>query len=154
MTRVEFGILGAYTGHKPRSFDFLGRKGMVSFNGNRVYLHLGLLVDVDVHDYPVGCRHIVPLQNAHLGILVTFVIEILLDKEFGTVYHIRGQLIVLQQTDTLLQIFPFALLYADIVNLRHARTLRQLNAQEGFVADYTVPVLSTHWRTIRYARNV
>ena len=74
----------------------------------------------------------------YFGILIAFLVVILLNKELCPVYHVRGQLVVLQEPNTVLQVFPLPFLHADIVDLRHTRALGQLDAQVDLVAHHAV----------------
>ena len=121
-----------------RSFYLLRAQSMVPLDRNGVYLHLLFLVDADVHDGLVRCGHIIPLQNLDFGILVSLFIEILFNQELRTVYHVRSELVVFQQTDTVFQIFTLSLFHTAVIDLRHTRTLCQLDAKENLVFHHAI----------------
>ena len=121
-----------------RSFYLLGTQSMVSLNRNGVYLHLFFLVDTNIHNGLVRCGHIVSLQNLDFGILVSLFIEILFNQELRTVYHVRSELVVFQQTDAVFQIFTLSLFHTAVIDLRYTRTLCQLDAKVDLVAHHAI----------------
>ena len=61
---------------------------LITLNDNLANLHLLLLVDNDIKDDMVFLSHIGALLNIDISILKALIVEILLSKNLGTIYHV------------------------------------------------------------------
>ena len=69
-----------------------------------VYLHLFLFVNVNVNYQVIFLVDIVTLHNVDISILEPFVIEVVLDYQFGTIDHVRCYLITADNANLLFQV--------------------------------------------------
>ena len=111
---------------------------VVSADVDMMNLHLILLLHIDIQYDLVGCTGILTLGDVYHSILVALVLIIPGTQNLGTVYHVGRHLIVLHQSDALLQVFTLTLLDADIVDLRDARTLGQFDVQIGRISHEAI----------------
>ena len=95
---------------------------VITRNVNLVDLHLLLFVDVHINNHLVLLVQVVALDDFSLGILETFIIEIALDDNLGTVHHVRRNLNTLHDTDFLFQVLLLALSHTIDVDFRHTRS--------------------------------
>ena len=107
---------------------------LITLNDNLANLHLLLFVDDDIKDDMVFLSHIGALLNIDISILKALIVEILLSKNLGTIYHIGMNLRTSKQSQFLLHIFALTLLQADIVDGRHTRMCLKLDVQIYFIA--------------------
>ena len=95
---------------------------VITRNVNLVDLHLLLFVDVHINNHLVLLVQVVALDDFSLGILETFIIEIALDDNLGTVHHVRRNLNTLHDTDFLFQVLLLTLSHTVDVDFRHTRS--------------------------------
>ena len=125
-----------YAGTYETAFQLLLRKGFVSFNDNLVDLNLALLVHIHIQNDSVWSAGIIARHYVNLRILITFLIEVFLCQNLGTVDHIGCELIILYQTQFLFQVLTLVLLYTVVVDLRNSGARGQLDMQKyGIVSD-------------------
>ncbi len=104
-----------------------------------------MLVDIDIDKDAVGIGEVVVERDHHVGIAKALVVEILLDDELCSVYHILGDLLAGLELKALLQVFALTLLGAVVSNLGYTRLLTQMDGEPSLVARYLVD-LDAHLR--------
>ena len=107
---------------------------LITLDDNLANLHLLLFVDDNIKDDMVFLSHIGALLNIDISILKALIVEILLSKNLGTIYHVGMNLRTSKQSQFLLHIFALTLLQADIVDGRHTRMCLELDVQIYFIA--------------------
>ena len=130
----EVAQVALLVGFLHRPLQLLLVEGAVAGDVYLIDLDLLLLVDVDVKDEAVLLGHIVALQDVDLRVLEALVVEVPLDDNLRTVYHVGGNLVSLTEVQFGLQVLLLRLLHAVIVHLRQAWTLREGDVQIGLVA--------------------
>ena len=92
---------------KERTLNLLITNIMVVINDDVAYLHLDLLVDINIKDDHVLVGHIITLGDSNDCILIAFLIKILLGQDLCTINDIRMNTHSLHHTKFLFQILTF-----------------------------------------------
>ena len=87
------------------TLQLLGREGLVAYNGDLMYFHFLLLVDVDVDNHFILLFRIITLGDDYICILEALVIKIALYQGLGAVHQIRCNLTALYHADSAFQVF-------------------------------------------------
>ncbi len=98
------------------------------------HLHLLLLVNDNVKDDLVLVGEVIFLVYLDIGILVAFVVEIFLSKDFSTVDHVRRDLSTFKDTELLLHILTLRLLQTIVVDRRYTRPWLEGDMQIDLIA--------------------
>ena len=122
--------------------ELLGSNMLVASDVNLVNLHLLLFVDIDIYYQLVIVCRIIMLDDLYVSILETLVIEILLDDNLSLVYHVRSNLITLDDTHLLVEVIAFALSHTVDVHLRNTRTHGKHNLQIYLIVHDAVSLYS------------
>ena len=121
--------LGESTLGEESTLDLAVREFLVSIDGNLMNFDFLLLIHHHIQDDLSLVGNIVTLVDLDIGILESFVIEIFLGKNLGTIQHIRSHLGTFHHTQFLLHVLTLALLQANIVDIGDARTHCQIDMQ-------------------------
>ena len=123
-----------FVGFLHHPFQLTGLEGLVAYDGDFVYFHFLLLVDVDVDDYFVLFIGIISLRNDHFGILEAFVVEVTLNQSLGTVHQVRRNLTALYHADSGFQVAALRFLHAVVAYVGNTGTHGQMDGQPNLVA--------------------
>ena len=93
-----------------------------------VDFHLGLLVDIDIEGHFVGIGSFA-LNNVDLGVLVTFIVEIFLGEDLGTVDDVTREAHTPHHTQFGFHILALGLLDAVVVDTGDAGTHAEVDTE-------------------------
>ena len=114
---------------KQRALNLAGLQLLVAFKDDIAYLHLVLLIDIDIKNHHILICHVVTLHNSDFRILEAFVIEITLSEDLSAVNHVGSNLTTLHDAKFCLHIFTFRLLDTIIVDAADARACSKINTK-------------------------
>ncbi len=80
---------------------------VVSLKIDVVHFHFFFLVYIHIQYHLILIGNILTLRNGYLSVFKSFIVEILLGKRFGPVYHVRCYLSALDDTKFGFHIFLF-----------------------------------------------
>ena len=136
--RTGLVCLGEDTLFEQSTLDFREFEVVVAVDEDIAYLHLVFLVDIYIEYDLVFLSHVVSLHDVYLGVFVTFVVEIFLCENFGSVDHVRSDLRPLHDAELRLHVLPFRLLDAVIVDVAHPWAESKVEAKVYFRANERV----------------
>ena len=116
------------------AFYLIRLKLLVALDEDLLHLDFLFFVDVYIEYHLILVGHVGTLQNLYIGIFKAFVVEVAFGKRLGAVYHIRCNLVAAQQAQLFLEVILLTLLHTVVVDLRHARQLREVDVKIYFVA--------------------
>ena len=116
------------------TLQLLGREGLVAYNGDLMYFHFLLLVDVDVDNHFILLFRIITLGDDYICILEALVVKVALYQGLGAVHQVRCNLTALYHADSAFQVFTLRLLHTVVAYVGNTRTHGQMNGQPNLVA--------------------